>query len=87
MNQGRFYLSAAAGVAAGLTYFAIGERGIPTDSNCSYLAPVSTDILALAAGAYLIAAAPAARSAGVAFIGGAIAAVHAAQFAKHKAGK
>ena len=41
------------GLIGGIAYFQISEAGIPKNSNCSYLAPVSTDILAFLGGVIL----------------------------------
>lgn len=46
--------SAIVGFVASKLYFDLSESGVPKDSNCSYLAPASTDYLAIAAGATLI---------------------------------
>ena len=35
-------------------YFKIAEQNLPKDSGCSFLAPISTDILAIAAGAIIV---------------------------------
>jgi len=42
------------GLIASSIYFKISESTVPKDSNCSYLAPASTDYLAMIAGATLI---------------------------------
>lgn len=36
------------------TYFKIAEQNLPKNSGCSFLAPISTDILAVAAGAIIV---------------------------------
>jgi hypothetical protein len=38
--------AAIAGAVAGCVYFAHSESSVPTDSNCSYLAPWTTDLFA-----------------------------------------
>ena len=80
----RALVGIAAGVAAGSLYFREGERGIPTDANCTYLAPASTDILA-GAGAVLLGVYGLAHGAFIpSFIGGAIGSIHTHQFLDHK---
>jgi hypothetical protein len=78
------FLPVMAGVIGGSLYFSEGEKGIPTDSNCSYLAPVSTDVAALVAGLYLASRGTTAGEPWVAFIGAAVAAIHVRQFIDHK---
>ena len=46
--------SAILGLIASSMYFKLSESGVPKESNCSYLAPASTDYLAILAGATLI---------------------------------
>lgn len=43
------------GFVASKMYFDLSESTVPKDANCSYLAPASTDYLAIAAGATIIA--------------------------------
>ena len=74
------------GVLAGSVYFSEGEKGIPTEANCSYLSPVSTDLAALIAGVYLANEGTNTKRAGVAFIGAAVATIHVRQFLDHKSG-
>jgi len=76
-----------AGIVAGNAYFQIGESGVPTSANCSYLSPVSTDYAALAAGAILAYQGSKLNSPWVSFIGAAIASIHVRQFAAHKVTK
>lgn len=73
------------GSLAGAAYFVEGERGIPRESNCSYMSPASTDVLAWLGGAYLIHAGHQHDAPGVAMVGAAIASLHTAQWATHKA--
>ena len=72
------------GVAAGSLYFEEGEKGIPKDSNCSYLSPASTDAAALVAGLFLSYRGTELGEPLVAFIGAGIAAVHVRQYLHHK---
>jgi len=72
------------GSVLGLGYFAEGERGIPKESNCTYLSPANTDIAAWLAGAYLIVEGHKRSAPGVAVVGAMIASLHAAQFGAHK---
>lgn len=79
------YLAATLGAIAGVGYFQAGESHIPKGSNCSYLAAPITDGLAWAAGFVLVAQGVRTNEPTPAFIGAAIAAVHAAQYLTHKA--
>ena len=83
----RALVGIAAGVAAGSLYFREGERGIPTDANCTYLAPASTDILAGAAAVILGVYGITNKSFIPSFIGGAIGSIHTHQFLDHKTQK
>jgi len=73
-----------AGTAAGALYFAIGEKGIPKQSNASYLSPVSTDLAAWAFGGVLVWKGIQYDDFFISFIGGAVIAIHISQFAAHK---
>jgi hypothetical protein len=42
------------GLIVSKLYFNLSESGVPKDSNCSYLAPASTDYLAILAGGILV---------------------------------
>ena len=68
------------GIASSIVYFQLSESSIPKNSNCSYLAPKSTDYLALLAGAILITK----KDPTVKFIGATIAGIHIQQFLHHK---
>ena len=72
------------GVVAGAAYFGISEAGLPKDANCSFLAPVSTDILAVAAGAVLAYKAKELEQPVLGFIGTSVLTIHAMQFLYHK---
>jgi len=72
--------------SAGL-YFWDSERGVPRESNCSYLAPWTTDLLAWAAGGALVWLGHKHGSFWVSAIGATIASLHLAQWAVHKAGR
>lgn len=73
-----------AGLIAGGGYFLIGERGIPKDSNCSYLSPAITDYLAWTAGAFLAWRGSELGDPIVTMIGVAVASLHLAQWGAHK---
>lgn len=72
------------GIIGGILYFQIGESGIKKDANCSYLAPISTDVLAFIGGVIL-------QQQGfkndlklVEGIGTTITVIHIQQYLKHK---
>ncbi len=71
-------------VLAGI-YFWTSESTVPREANCSYLAPASTDLMAWGCGAVLIYLGHKHGSPVVVFLGAAIATLHLAQFAAHKA--
>ena len=77
-------LPAVAGAGAAWFYFRESESGVPADSNCSYLAPASTDVLAAAAGAYLSYYGTKNKAPLVASIGAAVLTIHALQWHHHK---
>ena len=83
----RAILGIAVGAAAGSLYFHEGEKGIPTDANCTYLAPASTDILAGIAAVVLGGYAVYNKSFIPGFVGGAIGAIHTHQYLDHKTQK
>jgi hypothetical protein len=86
MNPGtKTVLAVAAGTVAAGLYFREGERGITADQNCSYLSPWTTDLAAWGAGATLIWLGYRHESFLISFMGAAIATLHVAQFAAHKA--
>ena len=68
-------------------YFAVSESTIPKESNCSYLAPASTDAAAWVAGAVLIALGVRYKDGIITGLGSAIATLHVAQYASHKTTK
>lgn len=72
-------------VIAGGAYFLIGESSIPKESNCAYLAPWTTDLLAWVGGAVLIYKGFEHDDSLVAFIGSTVASIHVYQFGAHKA--
>ena len=74
------------GLAAGVGYFLEGEKGIPKESNCSYLSPWTTDALAWLGGAILVTRGFKHDDPMTAFIGATVASIHIAQFAAHKVG-
>ena len=61
------------GLLASKLYFNLSESTVPKNSNCSYLAPASTDYLAILAGATLIYRS---RDPVVRFIGGTVLGIH-----------
>lgn len=72
------------GTALSVAYFRLSEAGQPPEANCSYLAPASTDFLALAAAGVLYAQAKKTNNFWVAAVAGAITGIHAQQFLHHK---
>ena len=79
--------SALLGAAVGGLYFWFGESHQEKESNCSYLAPASTDAMAMAAGLLLIHKAIDEESSMIGAIGGAIAGIHTGQYLHFKTGK
>jgi hypothetical protein len=77
-------IAVVAGTVLSAAYFRESERGIPKESNCTYLAPWTTDVAAWAAGAALIFLGAKNESPTTSFLGAAIATLHVAQFAAHK---
>ncbi len=75
------------GLAAGVGYFMEAEKGIPADSNCSYLSPWTTDAAAWLFGAVLVNKGFKHDDPMVAFIGATVASIHIAQYAAHKVGE
>ena len=78
-------VASVAGLAAGGAYFALGERGISKEDNCTYLSPAITDVLAWGAGAWMVWRSFQTGDSAVGFIGAAMAGLHLAQFGAHKA--
>lgn len=74
----------AAGTAIGAGYFAISESGVPKESNCTYLAPWTTDFAAWLAGIVLIKKGLDYQDPMITFIGSLVVSIHVAQFAAHK---
>ena len=73
-----------AGAGAAWLYFRESESGVPSDSNCSYLAPASTDVFASIAGAYLSYYGVKHKAPLVASIGAAVLTIHVLQWHHHK---
>ena len=73
-----------AGAIAGCAYFAYSESGVPKESNCSYLAPWTTDLLAWIGGSVLMYRGVKRDDALVAFVGSTVATIHVCQYAAHK---
>ena len=74
----------ALGSGAAWLYFQESESSVPADSNCSYLAPASTDLFAALAGAYLGYYGSRNDAPMVSFIGAAVLTIHALQWHHHK---
>jgi len=72
------------GTAAACAYFSVSERGIPKESNCSYLAPASTDFAAWIIGGLVAWRGVVNDDPLVAFAGATMATIHVCQFAAHK---
>ena len=79
------YNATIMGIMGAFIYFQVGEAAIPKDSNCSYLAPVSTDISALIGGIIVQQKGVEYKDKYLQFIGSAVAFIHVQQFLKHKA--
>jgi len=79
--------SAILGLIASSMYFKLSESGVPKESNCSYLAPASTDVLAVAAGSYLGWYGAKNDAHVVSFIGATVLTIHALQWWHHKRNK
>jgi hypothetical protein len=75
---------AAVGLGAGLVYFMISEAGQEKESNCSYLAPWTTDAGAVAAAGILYYQARKTDNFWVGLVAGAITAIHTGQFIHYK---
>ena len=79
--------AAALGIVAGSVYFAMGEAHIPRAANCTYMAAPVTDVLAWAAGAWMMIEGHQNNDPEVALVGGAMVGIHVSQFAAHKVTK
>jgi hypothetical protein len=77
----------SAGAVAAYLYFNESERGQDKTVNCSYLAPASTDVLAVAAGSYLGWYGAKNDAHVVSFIGATVLTIHALQWWHHKRNK
>ena len=75
-----------AGALGSVGYFQLSESTVPKDSNCSYLAPISTDILAIIAGGILAYRGHRSNDPYVSFVGGCVLGIHAQQWMSHKGG-
>lgn len=73
-----------AGLASSIAYFQLSESTVPKESNCSYLAPVSTDVLAMVAGTVLWYRGYHHNDALVTFVGSCVLGIHAQQMLAHK---
>lgn len=74
------------GLGVGTLYFLHSESGQEKESNCSYLAPWTTDAGAVAAGAVVYWRARKTDDPWLGLVAGAIWAIHIGQFAHFKAG-
>jgi len=74
----------ALGTLLGIAQFYVSEANQPPESNCSYLAPISTDIGAFAAAGILAWQAKETGSSWVAFVAGAITGIHVLQVVHFK---
>lgn len=72
------------GIIGGIIYFQIAESGIKKDANCSYLAPISTDILAFIGGIILQRKGIKNDLKIVELIGTTVTVIHIQQYLKHK---
>lgn len=75
------------GAALGGVYFWYGEAHQEKEANCSYLAPPSTDAMAMAAALYLVHRGNRVNEPWISAIGGAIAGIHTGQFLHFKTGR
>lgn len=75
---------AAIGLAVGGAYFFVSEAGQEKESNCSYLAPWTTDLGAVVAAGVLFHQARKTDNFWVGLVSGAIIAIHAGQFIHYK---
>tara|TARA_Y100000361_G_scaffold153761_1_gene176515 strand:- start:1580 stop:1855 length:276 start_codon:yes stop_codon:yes gene_type:complete len=66
------------------TYFIIGESTIDKDSNCVYLSPWTTDLMAWLFGLGVCYYGFKYSEPVLVFLGGSVATLHVAQFAAHK---
>lgn len=76
--------SGIAGLVSSIGYFQLSESTVPKESNCSYLAPASTDILAMVGGGILLYRGYIINDAFVTFIGSCVLGIHAQQMLSHK---
>ncbi len=72
------------GLASSIAYFQLSESTVPKESNCSYLAPASTDVLATLAGVVLSIRAKELNDPYVSFIGACVLGIHIQQWYSHK---
>ena len=70
-------------VMAGV-YFVVGESTVPKDSNCNYLSPWTTDIMAWIFGIGVCYYGFKHEEPVLVFLGGSVATLHVAQFSAHK---
>ena len=77
-------LGFVAGLIGSVGYFQLSESTVPKESNCSYLAPISTDILAIIAGCVLAYRGHVSNDPYVSFVGGCVLGIHAQQWMSHK---
>ena len=75
------------GASFGAVYFIFGESHQAQESNCSYLAPASTDAMAIGCAVILMFQGHKHNDPVVSGIGGAIAGIHTGQYLHYKAPK
>lgn len=80
-------VATALGVAVGGAYFMFEEMHQPPDSNCSYLSPITTDILAFMGAGLLIWRGHQTKDPLIAAIGGAVLGIHTGQAVHFKVPK
>ena len=72
------------GIVASYGYFKLSEANLPKDTNCSFLAPVSTDVLAVVAGGIVAAKGAQLNEPWLSFVGAAVLGIHTFQYLHFK---
>ena len=83
-NATKSIIALASSMIMASTYFIIGESTIPKDSNCVYLSPWTTDLMAWIFGIGVCSYGFKYEEPILIFLGGSVATLHVAQFAAHK---
>tara|TARA_R110000744_G_scaffold369241_1_gene479369 strand:+ start:40 stop:312 length:273 start_codon:yes stop_codon:yes gene_type:complete len=83
-NAAKSSIALASSMIMASTYFLIGESTIPKDSNCVYLSPWTTDLMAWIFGIGVCYYGFKYEEPILIFLGGSVATLHIAQFAAHK---